>query len=65
MSKSFELPWENDPDCPVLTGIPIHHSLVNRLMEVHTLQKTLPDKMMSLIVKELDDRNKGRGTFNT
>ena len=69
MSKLFKLCitsllWENDPDCPVLTGIPIYCSLLNRLIEVHTLQKTLPDKMMNLIVKENDDRNLGQGTFN-
>ena len=61
----ISLPWENDPDCPVLTGISIYCSLFNRLLEVHTLQKMLPDKMMKLIVKELDDRNMGLGTFNT
>ena len=38
------LPWENDPDCPVFTGILIYCSLLNRLMEAHTLQKTLPEK---------------------
>ena len=54
------LPWENDPNCSVLTGIPVHCS-----MEVHTLQKTLPDKMMNLILKELDDRNMGQETFTT
>ena len=58
------LPWENYPDCPVLIGIPIHCSLLNRIMEVHTLLKMLPDKMMNLIVKEFDDKNIGQGTFN-
>ena len=33
-------------------------------MEVHTLLKMLPDKMMNLIVKEFDDKNIGQGTFN-
>ena len=33
-------------------------------MEVHTLQNLLPDKMVNLIVKELDERNTGQGTFN-
>ena len=58
------LPWENDCDCPVLTGIPIHCSLLNRLMEVHAMQKALPDKMMNMIDKELDDRNMGQGSFD-
>ena len=31
------LPWENDSDFPVLTGILIYCSLLNRLMEAHTL----------------------------
>ena len=31
-------------------------------MEVHTHQKRLPDNMMNL--KELDDRNMSKGTFN-
>ena len=34
-------------------------------MEVHTLQKVLRDKMMNLIVKELDERNMGQGPFNS
>ena len=48
--------WENDADCPVLTGIPIHCSLLNQLMELHVMQKALPDKMMDSIIKELDER---------
>ena len=28
------------------------------------MQKALPDKMMNMIVKELDDRNMGQGSFN-
>ena len=41
-------PWENDTDIPVLTGISIHCCLLNRLMEVHAMQKTLPYKMINL-----------------
>ena len=33
------LPWKNDADCPVLTGISIHCSLFNRLIEVHAMHK--------------------------
>ena len=33
-------------------------------MKVHSMQKALPDKMMNMIVKELDDRNMGHGSFN-
>ena len=60
----ISLPWENDPDCPVLTGISIYCSLFNRLLEVHTLQKMLPDKMMNPIEKEFHDRNMGQESFN-
>ena len=58
------LPLENDVDCPVLMGIPIHCSLLNRLMDGHAIQIAIPDKMMYMIVKELDKRNMAQGTFN-
>ena len=32
---------QNDPDSPVIAGIPIHFSLLNRLMEVHKMQETI------------------------
>ena len=55
------LPWENDRDSPNLTGIPIHCSMLNKLMEIHTMQRALPDKMMGMFIKELDERNMGGG----
>ena len=55
------LPWKNHADRSLLTGIPIHCSLLYRLMEVHEKQKALSDQMMSLIVKEFDERNMGNG----
>ena len=57
-------PWQNDPNCPVITGIVIHYSLLNRLVEVHKMQTKLPDQMMDIIIKELDERNMGEGLFN-
>ena len=35
------LPWQNDPDSPVITGIHIHCSLFDRLMEVHKIKKAI------------------------
>ena len=48
--------WENDADCPVLIGITILSS--------DAMQKGLPDNMMNAIIKELDERNTGNGSFN-
>ena len=45
----------------IITGIPIHCSLLYRLMEVHRIQKKLPDQMMNM---EPDDSNMGGGSFN-
>ena len=59
----ISLLWQNDPDSPVITRIPIC-SLLNRLMEVHIMRKNLPDQMMNMIIKELDKRNMGEGSFN-
>ena len=50
------LPWENDPDTPVITGIPIHCSLLNKLMEVQEMQTMLQDKVINMISEELDER---------
>jgi len=58
------LPWENEMDCPVLTGIPIHCSLLNKLMEVHAMQKALADEILAKFVNELDERSMDAGTFN-
>ena len=58
------LPWENDADSVVLTGIPIHCSLLNPFMEVYAMQKALPDQMMNLIIKKLDERNMGNSFYN-
>ena len=33
-------PWQNEIDSPVITGIPIHFSLLNRLMEVHRMKNS-------------------------
>ena len=33
-------------------------------MEVHKIQKMLPDQMMNMIIKELDERNMGECSFN-
>ena len=40
-----------------LTGIPIHCSMLNKLIEIHAMQRTLPDRMLALFIKELDERN--------
>ena len=55
------LPWEHHEDAPSLTGIPIHCSMLNKLMEIHTMQRKLPDAMMDLFIRELDERNMGGG----
>ena len=33
-------------------------------MEVHKMQKKLPDRMMNLMIKKLDERNMGKRSFN-
>jgi len=55
------LPWENHKDAPSPIGIPIHCSILNKLMEIHTRQRRLPDSMMLLFINELDERNMGGG----
>ena len=50
------LPWENKPGCPALTGIPIHCSILNKLMEIHQMQKDLPSSMVAKFVEALDNR---------
>ena len=51
------LPWENKVDAPTLTGIPIHCSLLNKIMEIYEMQKALPEHMLKKFVEELDQRN--------
>ena len=58
------LPWENKHDAPVLTGIPIHCSLLNKIMEIYEMQKALPGEMLKRFVEELDQRNIGNGSLN-
>ena len=58
------LPWENKHDAPVLTGIPIHCSLLNKIMEIYEMQKALPEEMLKRFVEELDQRNIGNGSVN-
>ena len=53
------LPWQDDPDCPVTTGIPIHCSLIDRLMNIHKMWNKLPGQIMNMIIKKLDDRSMG------
>ena len=53
------LPWENKAGCPILTDIPIHCALINQLLEIHSLQKTLPQDILKKLVSELDTRNIG------
>ena len=47
-----------------LTGIPMQCSLLNKLMEIHTMQKSLPDVMLSKFITEMDERNIGGGSIN-
>ena len=61
---STALPWENKHDAPVLTGIPIHCSLLNKIMEIYEMQKALPEEMLKRFVQELDQRNIGNGSVN-
>ena len=44
------LPWQNHPNCPVITGIPMHCTLLNKIMEIHQMQTALPDQMVNMIV---------------
>ena len=53
------LPWENKKGCPALTGIPIHCALLNKLLQIHELQKKLPKKIMKKVVEELNTRSIG------
>ena len=57
------LPWEDKPNAPSLTGIPIHCSLLNKLVELAEVQKALPEKMLQKFIVELDQRNIG-GSLN-
>ena len=47
------LPWEDKPSAPTLTGIPIHCSLLNKLMELTEMQKALPEIMLQKFIQEL------------
>ena len=38
--------------CPSLTDIPIHYALLNKLIEVHTLQKALPHTITKTVIEE-------------
>ena len=58
------LPWENKLDAPSLTGIPIHCSLLNKIMEIYEMQKALPEQMLKKFVEELDRRYMGNGSLN-
>ena len=51
------LPLQNNLDSPIITGIYFDCNLLIRLMEVHKVHKKLPDQMMNMIVKELDERS--------
>ena len=53
------LPWQNKKGCPALTGIPIHCALLNKLLQIHDLQKKLPKEIMKKVVDELNTRNIG------
>ena len=55
------LPWEDKPSAPSLTGIPIHCSLLNKLMELTEMQKALPQIMLQKFIAELDECNMGGG----
>ena len=57
------LPWEDKPNAPSLTGIPIHCSLLNKLVELTEIQKALPEQMLEKFIAELDQRNIG-GSLN-
>ena len=50
------LPWENKPGSPPLTGIPIHCHMLNKLIEIHQMQKDLPKNVVDAIKSLLDDR---------
>ena len=53
------LPWEKKEGCPTFTGIPFHCSLLNKLIEVHTMQHALPETISNKFMEELDKRNLG------
>ena len=50
-------PWEaHSQERPVYTGIPLHCSILNKLMEVHQMQKDLPESIRRHLKDELDSR---------
>ncbi len=50
-------PWEpHSQERPVYTGIPLHCSILNKLREVHEMQKDLPDRIKRYLKDELDSR---------
>ena len=55
------LPWENNTNASLI-GIATDSSILNRLMEIDAMQNVLPDKMMYMKVKELDETNIGYDT---
>ena len=46
-------PWDGVAECPSYTGIPLHCSILNKLIEVHQLQKKLPGDIASLVKTEI------------
>ena len=53
-------PWEpHTQERPVYTGIPLHCSILNKLMEVYQMQKELPEKIKMYLKNELDTRQLG------
>ena len=49
-------PWNREDRCLNFTGIPLHSTLLNKLIEIHELQITLPIDMLNKIKEELDRR---------
>ena len=55
-------PWDNVKECPSFSGIPLHCSILNKLIEVHEMQQELPEQIHTLLKQELDERQIGSVT---
>ena len=59
----MSLPWKNKIGCPFISGIPVHRALLNKLIEVYTMQKMLAHNITKTMIEELDKRHVGGSSY--
>ena len=52
----WSLPWHKKKCCPILTGIPMHCVLLNKMDLMLKMQQTLPGLCVDKLIEELDIR---------